>query len=1760
MPQYLEDKIPNQGMNQDDENRLVNKQESRYILNLRAGASDGDNVGAIENIKGTTEVTFDLPKGKCKVIGSYGDQTTNSNFFFLWSSIGEHTIYRYFPEDRTVRILSRDSIWGWTEFDLINDIKVINGELLYFRDLNNPPRKINIIKADNDDPNTFQEFNWYLGDKYLENETTLDLHFTVKPSRHIVTPFTATTVASHTFSVLTTNDPTKTDIARDLAEQINNGVANNTITVAIKAEACGEYVKITTTSTDYFTIVAHKNSQATAQVVPQNHYISYIERTIDVIKHPPHCEITGSVQTDTTFHRNYIAEKVFQFATRVIYDDNEKSTVNPHSIHVYNKFYCPQFSAEDIYNYIKLDLSDIDGINDLNHLQSIRSIEIFAREGELGNWKTIAVLNQHEFIDTEDQHYNFYNDGHYAETDQSDFVRPFDLVPQRTKCMEVTKNRMFFGNNLEGYDNTCVDGELTVTYDDVEDRLDPPTYTVSGRIYIRAAFNGHHEGALKDHQPIWRDSIDDNYGGVDNPIVWGGVNEEPLWFDPRQQNISGKSGQILPLGGFLVYLAGTDYYGISKQRTGYSGLDHVSQDSNGVFQGDGDKHYVNGVRDYIVKEDEYGELYSEFTIEGVPDGWYSMRVASHTTTQEDLDSGSRVYQDTSTNVFQMYGTASGHAEQKVGVFELIVRVNGGNIDGYHIDIMDLTHTSQHGSSKILTGYVACNDNGATGNDVDYTVAVNDTRFAFAQVRFNLNANVVKHASAEYAIAGSLDASNWANNFWFDDANTITDAQFFVHDKLDGTVTDHNGYFFFGSMQPSSDQPDSSGKLSVESVNSYREPKNVFSATPYASGRGTGTTSEIPEDSFSEIALRLTGDFKNNRVWVKGFVVDQNGLGIPQASVVSNGAPVAQTDSDGEYGFWHFRQYDFNDTDHFTHNFQWKAATIIFASQSGRTCSATYDNQVYDFDFDYPNLYAGNNLNSAYINNLTQSSTPIEITVPNFVGDTEAMESLNAFKRGFEGRFGIVYYDRGLRSGAVNTEEKLKLHIPFDTELDSDELLKNGVPSVSWEIKHRPPAWATHWQWVRTKNLKVGNFWQWAADEINYTDDDGNVTTLSAGTRMAISYNNVSTYVSQFPSADFEAEFSDPGKLWRVRFIKRADGTRLQEYLDFPIIAVSDGIIYIEKDFSLKDIDDGAVFEAYASLLEIPEDTYYEFGECFEVGITQGLTYHKGQTQDQNPLQPASVPATGTFRTGDVYYRLRGIPGVQGANQVVYICDDAISDFYKSQVDNTGRVNGVNPDASQLWKPTQIRHSGKWIIDSRVNNLSRFVSDDYKTLSIDFGAIHKLILSSNILMSIHEFRWVSNYIEEAIIRKQAGDNDLVATTDVFGSERAAKQISGTINQESVAEYRGSIWAWDANKGEVSRWAADGLTTISHYKMMNYFTDKGKEIKKYTNLSKKPPLALGFFDTKHDEYILSFSEMALVPLTDDPVEDTPTYRVGVDVNNSETVEAATDDTLYTINGSKNKGSVFILDEATAPNLKGVQIDNQEDSDGPLDVKVKTTDGVILDVVKLQPGQGIANFEIQSRGYDPKQGSDDNTQSIPPGTIFVQAETIAFAERLNKWTTFYSFKPEMFGSISLEMLGFKDGKLWVHNDNDTRNNFYGEQFTSQLEALFHEPPGQVKVFKAIGVESYHPWSVPKATTPNGRQTEIKSGRFVKREDSFFAPVMRDVNDPRFANQYNEAIVNGRELRDRTIKVLLENTETSEVVLFAVSMKSTLSSRHQK
>jgi hypothetical protein len=90
-----------------------------------------------------------------------------------------------------------------------------------------------------------------------------------------------------------------------------------------------------------------------------------------------------------------------------------------------------------------------------------------------------------------------------------------------------------------------------------------------------------------------------------------------------------------------------------------------------------------------------------------------------------------------------------------------------------------------------------------------------------------------------------------------------------------------------------------------------------------------------------------------------------------------------------------------------------------------------------------------------------------------------------------------------------------------------------------------------------------------------------------------------------------------------------------------------------------------------------------------------------------------------------------------------------------------------------------------------------------------------------------------------------------------------------------------------------------------------------------------------------------------------------------------------------------------------------------------------------------------------------------------------TVSYSEKAKGWTSFktfyktYSTSPAevqgLEGGVSLNnnYYTFFDGHIWKHHDNETRNNFYTTQFTSDVTVLFNDQPEAVKSFNTINYE---------------------------------------------------------------------------------------------
>jgi hypothetical protein len=105
-----------------------------------------------------------------------------------------------------------------------------------------------------------------------------------------------------------------------------------------------------------------------------------------------------------------------------------------------------------------------------------------------------------------------------------------------------------------------------------------------------------------------------------------------------------------------------------------------------------------------------------------------------------------------------------------------------------------------------------------------------------------------------------------------------------------------------------------------------------------------------------------------------------------------------------------------------------------------------------------------------------------------------------------------------------------------------------------------------------------------------------------------------------------------------------------------------------------------------------------------------------------------------------------------------------------------------------------------------------------------------------------------------------------------------------------------------------------------------------------------------------------------------------------------------------------------------------------------------------------------------YDPNKTEYNLTISKKYTTSQVTPHdqtTVSFSEASNGWISFKSFYPQQGVGLNNDYFTFSNGQIYKHHDDETRNNFYGVQYTSDITMLFNDSPNSVKNFATINYE---------------------------------------------------------------------------------------------
>ena len=121
-----------------------------------------------------------------------------------------------------------------------------------------------------------------------------------------------------------------------------------------------------------------------------------------------------------------------------------------------------------------------------------------------------------------------------------------------------------------------------------------------------------------------------------------------------------------------------------------------------------------------------------------------------------------------------------------------------------------------------------------------------------------------------------------------------------------------------------------------------------------------------------------------------------------------------------------------------------------------------------------------------------------------------------------------------------------------------------------------------------------------------------------------------------------------------------------------------------------------------------------------------------------------------------------------------------------------------------------------------------------------------------------------------------------------------------------------------------------------------------------------------------------------------------------------------------------------------------------------------------------------------------------------------TLTFDEKINGWTSFHSYEPELMVNLNNDLFSFKDGQIYLHGrDTGIRNQFYdNDPAPTEIELVLNDNPSDVKTFKTIEIEgSTGRWDTEVKT--NLESGLIPKEKYKNKEGMFYEYIRRNESD---------------------------------------------------
>jgi hypothetical protein len=114
-----------------------------------------------------------------------------------------------------------------------------------------------------------------------------------------------------------------------------------------------------------------------------------------------------------------------------------------------------------------------------------------------------------------------------------------------------------------------------------------------------------------------------------------------------------------------------------------------------------------------------------------------------------------------------------------------------------------------------------------------------------------------------------------------------------------------------------------------------------------------------------------------------------------------------------------------------------------------------------------------------------------------------------------------------------------------------------------------------------------------------------------------------------------------------------------------------------------------------------------------------------------------------------------------------------------------------------------------------------------------------------------------------------------------------------------------------------------------------------------------------------------------------------------------------------------------------------------------------------------------------------------------------TITYSPSNTGWTSFHSYFPDWMIGMNSIFYTFKNGNIYKHHNNVSRNQYYGVNYPSTVTAIFNNQPIDAKMFMTLELDSDDPWAAEVVTDLT--TGFIDKDYFIKKEGAYYSNIRR-------------------------------------------------------